>query len=274
MEKIELREANLSVLNDDEIEITLDLNQSKRFSNEERFDYETIDAELFIQSLDNAPLILNHRQEKIISDDMELKAEDGKVIIKAKLDPRNPYASYVLSLREKSQNRLGCSFGFIALADSIKNRFRTVTKLAIKEISVLTNVSPAYHSSVRSLENNITLEDLKNIIDESVKNAIFEQQKAQEQPKEEPKEEEKLVEEPKIEEKPVVEQVFKLDTTGLESTLKTFLDEFKDVVKPVEQPKKEEKQEEIVEKVEEKPVVDEEKVKSDIEKYKKMLEEL
>ena len=155
MEKIELREANLSVLNDDEIEITLDLNQSKRFSNEERFDYETIDAELFIQSLDNAPLILNHRQEKIISDDMELKAENGKVIIKAKLDPRNPYASYVLSLREKSQNRLGCSFGFIALADSIKNRFRTVTKLAIKEISVLTNVSPAYHSSVRSLENSI-----------------------------------------------------------------------------------------------------------------------
>ena len=184
MGKIELREANLSVLNDDEIEITLDLNQSKRFSNEERFDYETIDAELFIQSLDNAPLILNHRQEKIISDDMELKAEDGKVIIKAKLDPRNPYASYVLSLREKSQNRLGCSFGFIALADSIKNRFRTVTKLAIKEISVLTNVSPAYYSSVRSLENNITLEDLKNIIDESVKNAIFEQQKAHEQPKE------------------------------------------------------------------------------------------
>ena len=31
MEKIELREANLLVLNDNEIEITLDLNQSKRF---------------------------------------------------------------------------------------------------------------------------------------------------------------------------------------------------------------------------------------------------
>ena len=46
------------------------------------------------------------------------------------------------------------------------------------------------------------------------------------------------------------------------------------MVKPVEQPKKEEKQEEIVEKVEKKPVVDEEKVKSDIERYKKMLEEL
>ena len=45
------------------------------------------------------------------------------------------------------------------------------------------------------------------------------------------------------------------------------------MVKPVEQPKKEE-QKEIVEKVEEKPIVDEEKVKSDIEKYKKMLEEL
>ena len=42
MEKIELREANLSVLNDNEIEITLDLNQSKRFSNEERFDYFSI----------------------------------------------------------------------------------------------------------------------------------------------------------------------------------------------------------------------------------------
>lgn len=269
MEKLELREANLSVLGDNEIEITLDLSQSKRFSNETRFDYETIDAELFIKSLDNAPLILNHRQEKIISDDMELKAENGKVIIKAKLDPKNPYASYILSLREKSQNRLGCSFGFIALADSIKNRFRTVTKLVIKEISVLTNVSPAYHSSVRSLDANITLDELKTIINETVKNA-FEQQKTQEQPVEEPKEEVKPVEEPKVE---VVEQVVKLDTTGLEDTFKTFLNEIKEVVKPIEQPKIEEV-EEIVEKVEEKPVVDEDKVKSDIEKYKKMLEEL
>ena len=79
------------------------------------------------------------------------------------------------------------------------------------------------------------------------------------------------VEEPKVE---TVEQVVKLDTTGLEDTFKTFLNEIKEVVKPIEQPKTKEKVEEIVEKVEKKPVVDEDKVKSDIEKYKKMLEEL
>ena len=36
---MEIRKANVSMLDSDEIEITLDLSQSKRFRNEENFDY-------------------------------------------------------------------------------------------------------------------------------------------------------------------------------------------------------------------------------------------
>ena len=75
-----------------------------------------------------------------------------------------------------------------------------------------------------------------------------------------------------------MEQVVKLDATGLENAFKTFLDDFKEVVKSQEQPKVEEVVEEkVVEEVVNEPVkptVDEEKVKADIERYKKMLEEL
>ena len=75
---MEIRKANVSMLDSDEIEITLDLSQSKRFRNEENFDYEHIDADLFIKSLDNAPLILNHRKEKIVSE-LEIDKKTYKI---------------------------------------------------------------------------------------------------------------------------------------------------------------------------------------------------
>lgn len=274
---IEFREFVIDVNEYDKNKITLsiDTRQSKKFSTNNRFLTESIPPKVFINGLkkDKTLILLNHQPTQVVSNKFEARSTSTGVEIDVQLDEKNIFSTTVQSYRENGVP-LSVSFGFICKEERmLPNKHREITELEIGEVSILT-VPSQYFSSTRSLNQDITLEDLKNIIDESVKNAIFEQQKAHEQPKEEPKEEEKLVEEPKIEEKPVVEQVFKLDTTGLESTLKTFLDEFKDVVKPVEQPKTEEKQEEIVEKVEEKPVVDEEKVKSDIEKYKKMLEEL
>ena len=283
---MEIRKANVSMLDSDEIEITLDLSQSKRFRNEENFDYEHIDADLFIKSLDNAPLILNHRKEKIVSDNMKLRAEGDKVIITAKLDQTNPYASYVLSLREHSSHRLGCSFGFIAIKDEIRNRLRTVKELVVKEISVLTNVEPAYYSSIRCYDDTevreLTIEELQEMIDKSVAKALRPKEEIKEEPKVEPKVEEKVVEQPKEQPKPVE---VKLDTDGLKAVFNDFLEGFKAVVP---QQKEEPKQEEVKEEPKQEVVKEELKVEEQkqeevkpaqgddetLKAYQKMLDEL
>ena len=294
--KLEQRNGSLE-FNENEVVVTLDLRQSKRFYNES-FDTESIDADLFLRSItDDAPILFNHKTEQIVSDDYEVSAKDGVVTVKVQLDPRNMWANTILSLREKSQKRLGCSFGFRCLADEIRNKHRIVKELIVSEISILSCES-AYPSSVRCLENNeireLTMEELQEMIDKSVAKALQPkeneqkieekiEEKVAEKPQEEPKKEEKPVE--KVDEKPVQETKIKVDTDEIKAVFDGFLTEFKAIL-PKNEPKIEEKTDEKVveepqkvdekpqEKSQEKPIIDDEKVKKDIESYKKMLEEM
>ena len=288
--KLEQRSGQLT-FNENEITVTLDLRQSKKFYGEP-FETESIDADLFVKSIESeAPVLFNHRNEQIVSDDYDVRANNGIVTVNVRLDERNMYANTILSLREKSQKRLGCSFGFRCLKDEIRNKHREVKELIVSEISILSCES-AYPSSVRCLDNNeareLTMEELQNMIDQSIAKAL---QVKQEETKEEPKQEQPKVEEvkeepkqeqPKVEEK-IAEQVkeepkqveVKLDTNGLKAVFNDFLEGFKAVIP---QQKEEPKQEIVKEepKVEEpkqeevKPALDDEKLKE----YQKMLEEL
>lgn len=106
--KLEKRNGQLT-FNENEITVTLDLRQSKKFYGES-FDTESIDATLFVESIEkDAPILFNHRHEQIVSDDYDVRAENGVVTVKVRLDERNMYANTILSLREKSQKRLGCT---------------------------------------------------------------------------------------------------------------------------------------------------------------------
>ena len=191
------------------------------------------------------------------------------------------YANTILSLREKSQKRLGCSFGFRCLKEEIRNKHREVKELIVSEISILSCES-AYPSSVRCLDNDeireLTMEELQEMIDKSIAKAL----QPKEEIKEEPKVEEKVVEQPKEQPKPV--QV-KLDTDGLKAVFNDFLEGFKAVVpQQKEEPKQEEvKEEPKQEVVKEEPKVEEpkqEEVKpaqvddETLKAYQKMLDEL
>ena len=290
--KLEQRSGQLT-FNENEITVTLDLRQSKKFYGEP-FETESIDADLFVKSIESeAPVLFNHRNEQIVSDDYDVRANNGVVTVNVRLDERNLYANTILSLREKSQKRLGCSFGFRCLKDEIRNKHREVKELIVSEISILSCES-AYPSSVRCLDNNeareLTMEELQNMIDQSIAKALQvkqeetkedpkqEQPKVEEHPKVEEVKEEPKQEQPKVEEK-IAEQVkeepkqveVKLDTDGLKAVFNDFLEGFKAVIPQqkeepkVEEPKVEEpKQEEV------KPALDDEKLKE----YQKMLEEL
>ena len=279
--KLEQRNGKLE-FNENEVTVTLDLRQSKKFYGEV-FDTESIDAELFIKSIkEDAPVLFNHRAEQIVSDDYDVTANNGIVTVKVRLDERNMYANTILSLREKSQKRLGCSFGFHCLKDEIRNKHRIVKDLIVSEISILSCES-AYPSSVRCLENNeireLTIEELQEMINKSVQDAL----KVKEEPKEEVKveevkkdikEEQKPIEQKQVDTKPIE---VKLNTDDLKNVFNDFLDGFKSVMPKHEVVKEEQKVEVKAEepKVEEKPTkVDDEKIKADIEKYKQMLAEL
>ncbi len=266
-----------SVINDEnKMTLSIDLSQSKKFPRNCRFQTESINPKVFINGIQkNAVILLNHNKQMVVSNKFNAKETHNGVEVEVDLDPRNVFASTCISYRE-NEVPLSVSFGFVCKEERMNGKHREVLDLEISELSVLT-VESAYPSSVRSLDVSVTLDELKEIINETVKNALEQQKTQEEVVVEEPKVEEKPVEEPK-EEKQIVEQVVKLDATGLENAFKTFLDDFKEVVKPQEQPKVEEVVEEkVVEEVVNEPVkptVDEEKVKADIERYKKMLEEL
>ena len=278
--KLEKRNGQLT-FNENEITVTLDLRQSKKFYGES-FDTESIDATLFVESIEkDAPILFNHRHEQIVSDDYDVKAEDCVVTVKVRLDERNMYANTILSLREKSQKRLGCSFGFRCLKDEIRNKHREVKELIVSEISILSCES-AYPSSVRCLDNGetreLTIEELQEMIDKSIEKAL----QPKEEIKEEPKVEPKVVEQPKEQPKPVE---VKLDTDGLKAVFNDFLEGFKAVVpQQKEEPKKEETKEEPKQEViKEEPKVEEpkqEEVKpaqvddETLKAYQKMLDEL
>lgn len=278
--KLEKRNGQLT-FNENEITVTLDLRQSKKFYGES-FDTESIDATLFVESIEkDAPILFNHRHEQIVSDDYDVRAEDGVVTVKVRLDERNMYANTILSLREKSQKRLGCSFGFHCLKDEIRNKHREVKELIVSEISILSCES-AYPSSVRCLDNDeireLTMEELQEMIDKSIAKAL----QPKEEIKEEQKVEEKVVEQPKEQPKPVE---VKLDTDDLKAVFNDFLEGFKAVVpQQKEEPKKEEvKEEPKQEVVKEEPKVEEvkqEEVKpaqvddETLKAYQKMLDEL
>ena len=278
--KLEKRNGQLT-FNENEITVTLDLRQSKKFYGES-FDTESIDATLFVESIEkDAPILFNHRHEQIVSDDYDVRAEDGVVTVKVRLDERNMYANTILSLREKSQKRLGCSFGFHCLKDEIRNKHREVKELIVSEISILSCES-AYPSSVRCLDNDeireLTMEELQEMIDKSIAKAL----QPKEEIKEEQKVEEKVVEQPKEQPKPVE---VKLDTDDLKAVFNDFLEGFKAVVP---QQKEEQKQEEVKEEPKQEVVKEEQKVEEPkqeeikpaqvddetLKAYQKMLDEL
>ena len=278
--KLEKRNGQLT-FNENEITVTLDLRQSKKFYGES-FDTESIDATLFVESIEkDAPILFNHRHEQIVSDDYDVRAEDGVVTVKVRLDERNMYANTILSLREKSQKRLGCSFGFHCLKDEIRNKHREVKELIVSEISILSCES-AYPSSVRCLDNDeireLTMEELQEMIDKSIAKAL----QPKEEIKEEQKVEEKVVEQPKEQPKPVE---VKLDTDDLKAVFNDFLEGFKAVVpqQKEEQKKEETKEEPKQEVIKEEPKVEEQKQEEikpaqvddeTLKAYQKMLDEL
>ena len=269
-------EINSVISDENKMTLSIDLSQSKKFPKGGRFLTESINPKVFINGIqNNAVILLNHDKRMVVSNKFKANETQNGVEVEVDLDPRNVFASTCISYRE-NEVPLSVSFGFVCKEERMNGKHREVLDLEISELSVLT-VESAYPSSVRSLDVSMTIDELKAIINETVKNAFEEQQKAQETPVvEEPKVEEQQVEEQPQEqsEVKVVEQVVKLDATGLENAFKTFLNDFKEVVKPQEQPQEEVK---VVEEVVEKPVeptVDEEKVKADIERYKKMLEEM
>lgn len=272
--------------NENEVTVTLDLRQSKKFHNTP-FETESIDAELFVRSIESeAPILFNHKREQIVSDDYDVETNDGLVTVKVRLDERNVWANTILSLREKSQKRLGCSFGFKCLKDEIRNKHRVIKDLIVSEISILSCES-AYPSAVRSLDvdvddeiRNITMEELQEMIDKSIQKALEPKVEVEEQPKEEVK----VEEQPKVEPKPIE---VKVDFSEFKDNFNSFLEEIKGLL-PKEEVKseqkveeKEEKQADVEPKEEVKPVeepqkapVDDEKVKANVEKYKQMLAEL
>lgn len=265
-----------SVINDEnKMTLSIDLSQSKKFPRNCRFQTESINPKVFINGIQkNAVILLNHNKQMVVSNKFNAKETHNGVEVEVDLDPRNVFASTCISYRE-NEVPLSVSFGFVCKEERMNGKHREVLDLEISELSVLT-VESAYPSSVRSLDS-VTLDELKEIINETVKNALEQQKPQEEVVVEEPKVEEKQVEEKQVEEpkeeKQIVEQVVKLDATGLENAFKTFLNDFKEVVKPQEQPKVEKVVEEVVNEPV-KPTIDEEKVKADIERYKKMLEEL
>ena len=276
--KLEKRNGQLT-FNENEITVTLDLRQSKKFYGES-FDTESIDATLFVESIEkDAPILFNHKHEQIVSDDYDVRAENGVVTVKVRLDERNMYANTILSLRERSQKRLGCSFGFRCLKDEIRNKHREVKELIVSEISILSCES-AYPSSVRCLDNDeireLTMEELQEMIDKSIAEALQPKEEIKEEPKvEELKVEEKVVNQQKEQPKPVE---VKLDTDGLKAVFNDFLEGFKAVVP---QQKEEQKQDEVKEEpkeIKEEPKQDEVKPAQvddeTLKTYQKMLDEL
>ena len=257
-------EVNSTVNDENKMTLSIDLSQSKKFPSG-RFITESINPKVFIRGIkNNAVILLNHDKRMIVSNKFTTNETKNGVEVEVELDTRNVFANTCISYRE-NEVPLSVSFGFVCKEERMNGKHREILDLEISELSILT-VESAYPSSVRSLDVNVTLEDLKEIINETVKNA-FEQQKQEEKAIEEVKEE---VKEKVEEEVKPVEQVIKLDTTELKNTLETFLNDFKEVVKPEEEVK------EVVEEVVNEPVkpIDEEKVKADIERYKELLKDL
>ena len=268
--------------NENEVTVTLDLRQSKKFHNAP-FETESIDAELFVRSIESeAPILFNHKREQIVSDDYDVTANNGVVTVKVRLDERNMYANTILSLREKSQKRLGCSFAFRCLADEIRNKHREVKDLIVSEISIL-SVASAYPSSVRCLEDNevreLTIEELQEMIDKSVAKALEPKEKDVKIEPEITPEPQKIEEkQPQIEQKPLE---IKLNTDDFKGIFSDFLSDLKAELAPKNEPKIEEKEVKIDQKVEEKPVVEapqpqkiDDETLQKVEQYKKMLAEM
>ena len=280
--KLEKRSGTLEFNNDNEVIVTLDLRQSKRFHNEE-FETESIDGDLFVRSImKDAPILYNHHSEAIVSDDYEVTADNGIVTVKVQLDPRNMYANTILSLREKSQKRLGASFAFRCLKDEIRNKHREVKDLVVSEISIL-SVASAYPSSVRCLEDNevreLTIEELQEMIDKSVAKALEPKEKEVKVEPEIATEPQKIEEkQPQIEQKPLE---IKLNTDDFKGIFNDFLADLKAELSPKNEQKIEEKEVKIDKKVEEKPVVEapqpqkiDDETLQKVEQYKQMLAEM
>ena len=264
---LELRNGEVT-FDENQVTVTLDLRQSKKFYGE-AFETESIDADLFVRSIEQeAPVIFNHRREQIVSDDYDVKAENGIVTINVRLDERNMYASTILSLREKSKKRLGCSFGFRCLKDEIRNKHREIKELIVSEISILSCES-AYPSSVRCLENDeireISIEELKQMIDESVAKAL--------EPKQEVIVEQVKVDNPVEKEEPKVAELnptsvnVKLDASDFKEMFDTFLHDVKEAFPKQVEPVQVQVKEEV------KPQIDDENV-IDADAKNKLLEKL
>ena len=284
MKDFEFREFEINNINTNEEEMTLniDLSQSKRFSNNNRFTTESINPKTFVKGIkSNAVILLNHNRQMVVSNQFEAKPTNNGVEVIVKLDKRNVFATTCMSYRENNVP-LSVSFGFKCNEERMIGKHREVLDLEVSELSILT-VESAYPSSVRCLENNeireLTIEELQEMINKSVQDALKVKEESKEEVKvkdlkKDIKEEQKPIEPKQVDTKPIE---VKLNTDDLKNVFNDFLDGFKSVMPKHEVVKEEQKVEVKAEepKVEEKPTkVDDEKIKADIEKYKQMLAEL
>ena len=97
--------------NENEVTVTLDLRQSKKFHNAP-FETESIDAELFVRSIESeAPILFNHKREQIVSDDYDVETAEFTSPIWAK-------SSLVFDPKTESPVILPFIILFISLASS------------------------------------------------------------------------------------------------------------------------------------------------------------
>lgn len=279
---MEFRNFKIDSLTTDKNKMTLsiDLRQSKNFPSSNRFQTESINPKVFIKGIrDNAVVLLNHDRKMVVSNKFKAMETDKGVDVEVELDERNVFATTCMSYRENNMS-LGVSFGFTCKEERMKGKHREVLDLEVSEFSVLT-VESAYHSSVRSLGSEVSMDDLQAMIDKSIESALekitqkVEEPKQEELPKEElPKQDPaQNTKETTLEAVNPVDVKVTLEATQIQDVLTSFLNDLKEVVKPVE-PKTEEPKQEETPAVEEVKPADGEKAQSDIEYYKKMLADL
>ena len=280
MKDLEFREFNINAKNNDKNIITLEIDtrQSKRFSKENRFLTESIAPDVFIRGIKkDALILLNHQATQVVSNKFEARATDTGVEIDVKLDEKNIFSTTVQSYRENGVP-LSVSFGFRCKEERMNGKHREIIDMEIGEISILT-VESQYFSSTRSLQQELTMEELQEMVDKSVAKAL--------EPKEkEVKVEPEIAPEPqKIEEKqPQIEQKtleIKLNADEFKGIFNDFLSGLKEELLPKNEPKIEEKEVKIDQKVEEKPVIEapqpqkiDDETLQKVEQYKQMLAEM
>lgn len=262
----EIRELGLvSKYDDNRITLEIDTRQSKRFPSNNRFLTESISPDVFLNGLkkESTLILLNHQPTQVVSNKFEARATETGVEIEVELDEKNVFSTTVQSYR-KNGVPLSVSFGFRCKEERMENKHREILDLEIGEVSILT-VPSQYFSSTRSLDNPISIEELKQMIDESVAKAL--------EPKQEVIVEEVKVDTPVEKEEPKVAEFnptsvnVKLDASDFKEMFDTFLHDVKEAFPKQVEPVQVQVKEEV------KPQIDDENV-IDADAKNKLLEKL